>query len=351
MKKFKIKPAKKNTIHIGIDLMGSDTSPVVFIQAAFEYLQANFDEKVFLVLLGTEDIEKKFLLMQKHEEQKNLSFHRTKTSIFMHENPLFALRRKKNSSMTEGMKLLKNYEIDAFVSAGNTGALMGSATMVLPRIPGIDRPALLAIMPTQSRELAVLDVGANLNVKTEQFVQYALLGIAFQKFRNIEKPSLGLLNIGTEEKKGTAVHQKTYEILQRIQDKIPEEFLFLGNIEGKQVFEGGLDLMITDGFTGNVFLKTAEGFANFVLNFIQKTASKQEYSFLQKLVTEIHKNIHYAEYPGALLIGLDGIVIKCHGDATSQAMQTSIKGALELVKNDYLGQVKKWVSAHKEIFK
>jgi glycerol-3-phosphate acyltransferase PlsX len=351
MKKPKIKAAKRNTIHIGIDLMGSDTSPIVFMQAAYDFIKENSDSNLFLCLFGTEAIEKKFLLMQKHDEQKNLIFHRTKTPIFMHDNPLFALRRKKNSSMIEGMKLLKNGDIDAFISAGNTGALMGSATMVLPRIPGIDRAALLAIMPTQLKEVAVLDVGANLSMKAEQFIQYALLGIAFRKFQKIEKPTLGLLNIGTEEKKGTAVHQKTYEMLQKIQDKIPDEFVFLGNIEGKQVFEGDLDLLITDGFTGNVFLKTAEGFANFVLNFIQKTASKEEYSFLQRVVGEIHKNIHYAEYPGALLIGLNGIVVKCHGDATAQAMKTAIQGTLELVKNDCLGQIKKWVAAHKEIFK
>lgn len=322
----------KSNIHkearIGVDLMGSDISPHVLLHAVLEYFQ---NETISLALLGTEEV------FSNITPAKHISFILAKEVISMEDDPLSAIRLKKNSSLSLGIQMLQKKELDGFISLGNTGALIASATMSLSLLPGIDRPALLTLMPTKRKEMAVLDVGANITFKTEHLYQFALMGIAFQKSRGIANPVVGLLNIGAEEKKGTLELREAYQKLQTLnQNETP---LFIGNIEGRDVFKGDIDVLVTDGFTGNIFLKTSEGTATFIFDELQEKI-KQVPDSLSNVFSLLKQRLHYADYPGAILCGVDGIVIKCHGESTPQSLINSIKGASSLVQHSFLEKIK-----------
>ena len=318
MKKSKTNPT------IGVDLMGGDTSPNLLLHAIVTFAESDVCAANF-VLLGTAPLQKELgnLKSKFRKIRENISFVLSGDPIRMDENPLFAIRKKKNSSLCIGMRLLKEGKIDAFVSCGNTGALMSSAKLYLSMKKGILRPALLALLPTKKTPLAVLDIGANISIKPEYLVQCATLGADFQKSRGIKKPNVGLLNIGTEALKGTSLMQKAY---QEIEKRSGKEFHFIGNIEAKEVFEGKIDVLVTDGFTGNVFLKTAEGIANLVLDRLKETLAEKEF---EEQMGDLQKHLHYAKYPGAHLIGVNGTVIKCHGYSTPEAFLSAIKGAIK----------------------
>lgn len=242
-------------------------------------------------------------------------------SIAMGESPLLAVRRKRRSSMAVGMRLLQEGALDAFLSTGNTGALVATATLVLGTLPGIERPALLVTMPTARGRVLVLDVGANVHPKPLHLVQYARLGIeVWRALYEGTAPTLGLLNVGTEEQKGTKELKETYLLLQ---EGLASHFI--GNVEGREVFQGRVDVLVTDGFTGNVFLKTSEGVSSFLIHYVEKRFSAPE------ITTHLHKQFNYAEYPGALLCGVKGLVVKCHGYSDLSALVRGIRGALDLV--------------------
>ncbi len=299
--------------------MGSDNSPEALLAHA-ALLIPLLPSMARLIAVG----------LPHYEEQAKslgLGFYSALQEIGMAEHPLSALRKKKHSSLCVGLKHLKNGELDAFVSAGNTGALVSAAKIMLGTFPGIQRPALLALMPTKKRPVAVLDVGANLQAKAAQLVQYARLGVAYQKARGIENPRIGILNIGSEASKGTSEVRLAYQELI----KCPS---FAGNIEGKSVFDGEVDVLLADGFTGNIFLKTAEGIASLVLDRLHAHISQET---LQKLQLEdFQHHLHYAEYPGALLCGVKKLVIKCHGYSTPQAFSNGIRGAVEFAMTHFL---------------
>ncbi len=264
------------------------------------------------------------------EQNLPVTFVTTEETITPEESPLFAVRRKKKSSMAAGMKLLKEEEIDAFVSTGNTGALVATSRLYLSCLPGVDRPALLVMMPTEKGRVAVLDVGANLLPKPAHLLTYAKLGSYYRTaVEGIAEPTVGLLNIGTEEQKGPKEIKETFHLLENhFGDR------FLGNIEGKDVFKGKIDVLITDGFTGNVFLKTAEGISQFLLDFLREKDPNLP------LLTQLHAQFDYSEHPGALLIGLDHLVIKCHGHSDKRALLNGIMGAFTLAKNSPLPTIR-----------
>jgi glycerol-3-phosphate acyltransferase PlsX len=304
----KAKPLKRQ-LKIGVDLMGNDNAPQTLLSA----LQGIcVPENVTFLIIGSPELAK---------IASPFEFKAVSEVIEMDEHPLFALRRKKNASIPTGMRLLKEGKINAFVSAGNTGALVSSAKMIVGALPGPLRPSLLTLMPTKKNPVAVLDVGANVEAKAEHLVQYALIGTAFQKTRGIAEPKVGLLNIGSEALKGTSELRLAYNELQK-----NEKVHFVGNIEGKTVFDGEVDVLVTDGFTGNVFLKTAEGIASLILDKI--SAGPKEIKNFQSL--------HYAEYPGAILAGIQGIVIKCHGYSSPKGFTNAVLGAALLAKEGFV---------------
>ena len=298
--------------------MGSDHPPSALMAAAASLLPS-LPKAVELVAFGTPDWEQS-------AKSLGLSFHQVSEFIEMEENPLSALRKKRDASLCVGLRLLKTRDLDAFVSAGNTGALVSAAKMTLGTFPGILRPALLALMPTKKRPVAVLDVGANLQAKSKHLVQFARLGVAYQEARGIANPKVGLLNIGSEASKGTAEIRLAYKELSKLK-------AFAGNIEGTAVFDGEVDVIVTDGFTGNVFLKTAEGIASLVLDRIPK----------DDRLHDLQRHLHYTEHPGALLCGIKGVVVKCHGYSSPEAFANGIRGAVEFALSSFLEILKKKV--------
>lgn len=267
------------------------------------------------------------------ERAGSLSYHTAHETIGMEEHPLQALRRKRGASLCVGMRLLKEGKIDALVSAGNTGALVSAAKMILSTLPGILRPSLLALMPTKKNPVAVLDVGAGVQAKAAHLVQFALIGTAYQKVRGIETPSIGILNIGSEPLKGTSELRQAYHLLQTFENP---PFRFAGNIEGRTVFDGDVDILITDGFTGNIFLKTAEGIASLILDRLHAHTPLTELKKIQPQLADLQRHLHYAEYPGALLAGVKGIVIKCHGYSSPRAFANGIRGAIQLASENFI---------------
>lgn len=299
--------------------MGNDNSPEALSHALRKLKLPN---SVDLILFG----------LPEYQDPHDTKYVATPEFISMDEAPLYALRRKKRASMCEGLRHLKAKKLDAFISAGNTGAFVSSAKMILGNIPGILKPALLARMPTKKLPVTVLDVGANVQVKAAHLVQFAKMGAAYCKIHGIENPTVGLLNIGSEPIKGTSELRLAYHELQSTD---PKEFRFAGNIEGKSVFEGDVDVLVTDGFTGNIFLKTAEGIASLILDRFGGLIPPEEYQKLSPQIRDLASTLHYAEHPGALLAGVRGIAIKCHGYSTPGAFEKAVLGAIELVQGNF----------------
>ena len=325
-KKLKDKPLLPR---IGLDLLGSDSDSAYILESALPILESMKDRASFFIF----------------GEEKNrevlrsipfISYEIASETITMTDNPLWAVRRKKNSSLLLGILALKNKRIDAFISMGNTGALITSSRAELKTLPFIKRPALLALLPTKKNKIAVLDVGANTECKSSHLIDFAAMGIAYQKIRGIENPTVGLLNIGIEELKGTPMLRDAYQTLSALSKKHKYPF-FQGNIEGRDAFEGNIDVLITDGFTGNIFLKTSEGIADFLLDQIKTHNSPLSES---KTLEILQNRLNSSEHSGATLAGANGIVIKCHGNAKPKALQHSLKNAIELLEQNFLEQIK-----------
>ena len=315
-------------VRVAVDLMGSDSPPQDIFQAV-QAVNRELRPDDTLIVIAQHAVMPHLRTLLRPEDHP-IEFITTEESIEMEETPLFAVRRKKNSSMAAGMRLLKEHAIDAFVSTGNTGALVASAMLHLPMLPQIERPALLVMMPTEKGKVAVLDVGAHISPKPEHLVQYALLGSLYRECLFGElKPTIGLLNIGVEEQKGSKELQDTYHLLQEVFGE-----RFLGNIEGREVFQGKVDVLITDGFTGNVFLKTSEGISTFLAQYLQSHFEVPE------IVSHLYHQFNYSEHPGAFLCGMEGIVIKCHGFSDQKALMNGIRGAFTLAHSNILPHFK-----------
>ncbi len=314
----------KAELSIGIDLMGSENSPQILLETA-QSLAKSLPQNISLIAIGSPAFAK----------MTDLPYRIAAETIEMDDAPL-SIRHKKDSSLCVGMRMLKAGQIDALVSAGNTGALVISAKTTLSMMPGLLRPALLALMPTKKQSLAVLDVGANVECKSQHLIQFALIGSAYQRARGRPVPSIGLLNIGREAMKGTSELRLAYQELQRLSDLPNPFFRFAGNVEGKIVFNGDVDVLITDGFTGNVFLKTAEGLASLVLDRLHENLPKEILDQMQSELCDLQRHLHYAEYPGALLCGVRGIVIKCHGYSSPEAFASGIREAVRIASEGFL---------------
>ncbi len=313
--------------------MGGEHHPRTYLEAVLRFVQQQ-SFPVALSIFATKEVIGFFQdYSKKHTaafDRCCIDFHESKQVIHLSDPPLSAVRDKKNASMCIGMRALLEKKIDALVSTGNTGALLCSAKRILPKLPNTFRPALLALMPTKHHSLALIDIGANVHCSAKHLVQFAYLGYAFQKTLKVKYPKIGLLNIGEEQYKGRRELQQAYKILDQL--NTPEQPpIFLGNIEGREVFDGHIDVLVTDGFTGNILLKAAEGTVSLVLHHLSKNGD---------LLPNMSK-LNYAEFPGAVLTGVDGIVIKCHSYSNPRALINGIKGALNLIQNQFICTMKK----------
>lgn len=320
---------------IGLDLMGGDHPPQIIFESLRGFLH-QLPHDLSIKIFATAEVAER-LEQQDLPAGPKISFVRSETYISMTEPPLSALRQKKDSSLCLGMVSLKDEEIDAFISIGSTGALLGGSKLYLKTLPSITRPALLAVLPTKSYPLAVLDVGANVSCDPTHLVQFAEMGLAFQKCFGINDPKVGLLNIGSEKTKGRKELIEAYQLLLDL-NKDPETSPFLGNIEGKNVFDGHIHVLVTDGFSGNIFLKTAEGMTSYILDrLLESELDAKGKTQFSSLAYELNPS----RYPGALLCGIDKLVIKCHGDSEGKALCSAIEGSLKLLKYSFLTELQK----------
>lgn len=327
-------------MRIGIDLMGSDCSPAVLFKA-IELAVEKFPQVNLTVFVTQAALDDILLHSFAHFPvgQAHVEFQIVSDVITMQDEPLTAIRQKKNSSLALGLKFLKKRYLDGFVSAGNTGALIAGATLSLPLLPGIKRPALLATLPTEKGSVAIIDVGGNVSRKAYHLAQFAQLGVTYQRCcKRIEQPRVGLLNIGVESKKGTSEVRQAYQLMQAMAER--QEMLFVGNVEGREVFQGAVDVLVTDGFTGNVLLKTSEGVSSFILQQLQITLQEILPNQSTSILRHLHYQFDYEEYNGAIVCGVDRVAIKCHGQSSPKGLLRGIQEAIHLVHNNFIYQIK-----------
>ncbi|GAA0299028.1 glycerol-3-phosphate acyltransferase PlsX [Gracilibacillus halotolerans] len=317
-------------MRIAIDAMGGDHAPKEIVLGALKAVEEFPNLQITLV--GKESEIQNY--MDKHP---SISILHTDEVITGEDEPVRAVRKKKNASLVLMANEVKEGRADACISAGNTGALMSAGLFVVGRIKGIDRPALSPTLPTvDGKGFLLLDVGANADAKPQHLLQYAIMGsIYMEKVRQFEKPRVGLLNIGTEEGKGNELARKTYELLE------DAPVHFIGNVEARDLLNGVADVVVTDGFSGNLTLKTIEGTAMTLFSMMKKqfmanTKTKIAAVLAKNELKGLKNQLDYSEYGGAGLFGLQAPVIKAHGSSNSQAVFSAIKQAVEIVENEVI---------------
>ena len=315
---------------VGFDLMGSDSAPANELQALSLIKE---DPVCDLLVVGKGDYE---------NEVKDLGFNFKLADevVGMHEIPAVAVRQKKNSSLGILTDLLKNKKVDAIVSAGNTGAILGFSMIQLRMIEGVSKAGLAITVPTASGYLVMIDVGANIHPKTIDYHNYGLMGSAFAEFVfNKKEPRVAMLNIGVESGKGDEVRQKAYQSLQT------SGLNFIGNIEGNGIMKGFADVVICDGFTGNVVLKFSEGMIDSIWQMLREPVDavmRRKFGryLVRPAVQDLKAKFNYEEYGGGILMGVNGIVIVCHGHSSPQALKNAIKLAKICAENNLVEEIR-----------
>lgn len=324
-----------------LDAMGGDNAPDANIKGAINAIK-KVDTSTEILLVGNEEIinsRVKELYGKNNisEISERIKIHHTTETIEMEDTPTVAIKRKKDSSMVVGFNLLKEGKGDVFISAGNSGALLTGATLLVGRIKGIDRPALAGILPAYKSQLLLMDCGSNTNCKPINLLQFAQMSsIYLRNTFGIEKPAIGLLNIGTEETKGNELTKESYALLKEKAEEL--DINFIGNIEGRDAFSGKVDAIVTDGFTGNIFLKTTEGLGKFVKVSLTDSLKRNILSKLGSItclpaINRFAKTMDYKVYGGALFLGVKKPVVKAHGSSDEKLFEYTIIQAEQFVKN------------------
>lgn len=322
-------------MRIALDVMGGDHTPREIIAGA---VQAAREYGIEVILVGPEPIIRAELANQ---QVKGLSLHLLDADeiISFDEQPVQAIKKKKNSSLVKGLMAVREKRADAFVSAGSTGALMAGGLLLLGRLKGIERPALATPLPTRSGMTLLLDVGATTDCTPENLVQFAFMGSTYSEIvLKVKTPRVGLLNIGTEEVKGNQLTKATYPLLQR------SGLNFIGNAEARDAFEGRADVIVCDGFSGNVLLKSAEGVGLTIIDFLKVEMTrglltKAAALILKPGLKRVLKRMDYSEYGGAPFLGVNGTLIKCHGSSRALAIKNGIRVAAEFVAQGCLTRI------------
>ena len=326
------------TITLAVDAMGGDHGPKVTIPASINAL-SKYDQ-LHIILVGDKELIQKELQKNKYTNTR-LSIQHASEVVEMDESPQSALKNKKDSSMRVAINLIKEEKAQACVSAGNTGALMATARYVLKMLPGIDRPAIASSLPSQKGTTYMLDLGANTDCTAEHLLQFGVMGaMLVSSVTGNPKPSVGLLNIGSEDIKGNEIVKEAGELLRR------SHLNFYGNVEGNDIFKGTTDVVVCDGFVGNVALKTAEGIAQLMGRFLTQEFKRNWMTKLMALVSllvlnRFKKRLDPRRYNGASFLGLKGIVVKSHGGADPYSFFFAIQTAIEESKNNVLEKIQK----------
>jgi glycerol-3-phosphate acyltransferase PlsX len=330
-------------VTIAVDAMGGDHGPPVTVAASLRFLDETPDARI--VLVGNEDAIRKALAATQTAAAERVSVRPASEIVAMHEPPADALRRKKDSSMRVAINLVKEGAAQACVSAGNTGALMAISRFVLKTLPGIDRPAIASQLPTRKGVTTALDLGANVNCTPEQLLQFAVMGSALvAAVEGVERPRVGLLNIGEEDIKGNEVVKRAAELLK------VSGLNFYGNVEGTDIYKGTTDVIVCDGFVGNVALKTSEGLALMLADFLREEFTRNVFRkalalFALPVLNAFKRRVDPRRYNGATLIGLKAVVIKSHGSADALAFRYALKKAYAEVTHGVLARITQRLAA------
>jgi glycerol-3-phosphate acyltransferase PlsX len=333
---------------IAVDAMGSDRAPKPEVEGAI-LAARHYDVEVLLV--GKEDVIRGELDLHPFWRRLSIRIVNAREVIGMQEKAAQAMRSKRDSSLRVGLRLVRDGKAAGFVTAGNTGAAMATAKMVLGAIPGVDRPALAAVFPTaQGTATILIDVGANVDSKPQNLQQFAIMGdIYFRsifggKFPSAEHPRVGLLSIGEEESKGNELTREAYKLIREL------PMNFVGNVEGRDLYNGKADVLVCDGFVGNVALKISEGMVEtvrFLLKqSLQATISSQVgYLLSRKAFADFKKRLDYSEYGGAPLLGLKGVCIVSHGSSNSNAIKNAVRVAMEFANSQLNDVIQERIAA------
>ena len=325
---------------IALDAMSGDFAPISTVKGAIEALEEN--EKLEIILVGKEIIIKEELKKYKYDV-KRLEIKNADEIIEMTDDPVKAVKEKKNSSMNVTIDLVKEKLAEASVSCGNTGALLTSSQLKLKRIRGVLRPAIAVLFPNKKdRGTLFLDLGANADSKPEFLNQFAMMGSKYVEiFLNIKNPNVALLNIGEEESKGNELTRESYNLLKENKD-----INFIGNIESTKIMDGEVDVVVTDGFTGNILLKTSEGIGKFIFHIVKESIMESWLSKIGALLIKgsmkkVKQKVDASEYGGAIFLGLNGLSLKAHGNSDSTAIKNALKVASKFVELNFIEELRK----------
>jgi glycerol-3-phosphate acyltransferase PlsX len=318
-------------VRIALDAMGGDDAPEVPVRAALGALTDGPEDLSILLVGDTDRLEP--ALRDAGQPPERLRVVPASQTIAMSEPPVQAVRRKPDSSIVVGLRLQGEGEADAFVSAGSTGAVLAASLFVLGRLPGVDRPTVGALFPTADRPVLVLDAGANVGCRPAHLHQFAHLGsIYVRDLWGVEKPRVGLLNVGEEEEKGDDLAVATHELLRE-----DPELHFVGNVEGHRIIEGRCDVLVCDGFVGNVLLKFYESMAGFIVGLLRREQAQAGGGSREP--GPVERMLDYTEYGGAPLLGVDGVVVLCHGSSPPRAIRNALSVAVDSVRADMVSDL------------
>lgn len=330
----------KKRYRIALDVMGGDYAPVNEIDGALSALKNKpADIELEIIFVGDEK-QIKSVLAEKNAEGLCYSIIDAQDAITMNDDPMAAIKTKKNSSLSLGLRLQPDNKAEAFVSAGNTGAVLSAATLILGRIKGVSRPTIGTFMPTvNDRPALLLDVGATVDSRSRFLYEYAIMGsIYYNQMMGVDNPKIGLLSVGEEKSKGTEVVRETHQMLSE------SNLNFIGNVEGRDILRGTADVTVCDGFVGNIVLKLAESFVGLLKSKIKQFSDKNIFKKMQvalmvPVLRKILKEFDYEEHGGVPLLGVNGVVIIGHGKSSPKAVKNMILRAVEIIRKDVNKQI------------
>ena len=335
---------------IAVDAMGADGAPRVEVEGVVAAVRA---QPVQVILVGDEARVRAELEALGAAREPAIEVRHAPEVITMDDSPSLAVKQKKRSSMRVCFELVKAGEADAVVSAGNSGAMMACGLFVLGRLPGVERPAIVTSLPTRAGQCALLDMGANVEPKPSALAQWAVLGSIYARMLHGKpRPRVGVLSNGTEEHKGTALTREANHLLARAALGSSAGFDYLGYVEGRDLFRGSVDVVVTDGFTGNVVLKSVEGAAEVIMAMVREEIAeaglfaKLGAALMVKPLRALKRKTDYAEYGGAPLLGVDGVALICHGGSSARAIASAIRVAAQFARMGLGAETTAAIAAH-----
>jgi glycerol-3-phosphate acyltransferase PlsX len=317
-------------MRIALDAMGSDRAPAIEVEGAVGAL-ASIPDDVTLVLVGDAELIESALADHPSAPRDRIEVVHAPERIEMGESPVQAVRRKRDSSIVVGLNLQRDGEVDAFISAGSTGAVMAGSLVILRALPGVDRPAIGAVIPTREGRMLLLDAGANVDTRPHHLLQFAHLGAIYaEDLMGVERPRVGLLNIGEEPEKGDELACDAFGLLSA------STLNFVGNVEGRGIIDHQCDVLVCDGFVGNVLLKFYESVAGFIIELLTK---ESEAARSDPDLSRVFRVLDYTETGGAPLLGINGVTIICHGGSPPHAIRNAIGVAVQAVERGMVGHI------------